>query len=295
VDFFLVEPCWVDDLARAVEAGRVGVGILCDLASDGTSPGDPYARLAWLARECGVRLVNDPVQAAHFSDKGAAHAALTAAGLPLPFGLTVRADELDTRVLTPEERGRLGEPFYIKPCHGFACRGVLADGREIADVRRSQAACADTHYLLQRRVEVADISGRPAYWRVFSILGDVRVCWWHPATRHYALVTGWQVTQYQLRPLFDLGRRLAALTGLELFSVEVARRPDGAFRLIDYVNDQIDLRAQSFAADGLPDELVRHVAAGLADAAGRELGRRPAIPAADVLRERLQDFTPGDH
>ena len=287
-DFFLVEPLWIDGFLQAYQAGRLGVGLLVDLASEPMEHGDAYLRLALTARERGARVINDTGQAARFSDKGVAHEALRAAGLPVPYGVAVSLAQAAARNLSAEERERLGVPFYVKPSHGFACRGVLSDGREMADIRRSHAIFPDTHYLLQRRVEIAEIAGRPAYWRVFHVLGEVHLCWWHPVTRHYSLVTAWQVGEYRLQELLELGRRLAVVTGLDLFSVEVARTPGGEFLLVDYVNDQIDLRSQSYAHDGIPDELVRHVACRLAAAAERELARRPADPVADVHRERLQ-------
>jgi hypothetical protein len=56
----------------------------------------------------------------------------------------------------------------------------------------------------------------------------------------------------------------AHLCGLELFSTEVTLTPDGLFVVVDYVNDQIDLRLQSKTPDGVPDDIVRDVAARLA-------------------------------
>jgi len=56
---------------------------------------------------------------------------------------------------------------------------------------------------------------------------------------------------------------IAHLCGLELFSTEVALTPDGLFVVVDYVNDQIDLRLQSKTPDGVPDTIVRDVATRL--------------------------------
>jgi len=45
-----------------------------------------------------------------------------------------------------------------------------------------------------------------------------------------------------------------------LFSTEIAYTPEGKFVVIDYVNDQIDLRLQSGSAEGVPDSVVHQVA-----------------------------------
>jgi hypothetical protein len=44
-----------------------------------------------------------------------------------------------------------------------------------------------------------------------------------------------------------------------LFSTEIAVTSDGRFVIVDYVNDPIDLRLQSKALDGVPDEIVKDI------------------------------------
>jgi hypothetical protein len=46
--------------------------------------------------------------------------------------------------------------------------------------------------------------------------------------------------------------------------IGAATTPPQKFVVIDYVNDQIDTRIQSKAVDGVPDEVMRNVAAQLA-------------------------------
>jgi hypothetical protein len=52
---------------------------------------------------------------------------------------------------------------------------------------------------------------------------------------------------------------LAHLSELDLFSTEISLTTDGRFVIVDYINDQIDLRLQSGAVDGVPDEIVKDV------------------------------------
>jgi hypothetical protein len=47
---------------------------------------------------------------------------------------------------------------------------------------------------------------------------------------------------------------------LDLFSTEIAFVSEGRFVVVDYVNDQIDLRLQSIAAEGVPDDIVKSIA-----------------------------------
>jgi hypothetical protein len=57
--------------------------------------------------------------------------------------------------------------------------------------------------------------------------------------------------------------RIAQICGLHLFSTEIAMTEEGNFLAVDYVNDPVDLRLQSKAADGVPDSYVESLAARL--------------------------------
>jgi hypothetical protein len=68
---------------------------------------------------------------------------------------------------------------------------------------------------------------------------------------------------FRLTPLRSIVTSLAMVCGLELFSTEIALTSENRFVVIDYVNDQIDLRVQSKAVDGVPDAIVRDIVARL--------------------------------
>jgi hypothetical protein len=52
---------------------------------------------------------------------------------------------------------------------------------------------------------------------------------------------------------------ISRLCGLDLFSTEIAITQADQFMVVDYVNDQIDLRLQSKAYEGVPDVIVRDI------------------------------------
>jgi hypothetical protein len=60
--------------------------------------------------------------------------------------------------------------------------------------------------------------------------------------------------------LFDTAIAIALLCQLDLFSSEIAFTPEGRFVVVDYVNDQIDLRLQSKILEGVPDDIVQDIA-----------------------------------
>jgi len=57
---------------------------------------------------------------------------------------------------------------------------------------------------------------------------------------------------------------VARISRLDLFSTEIALTSDGTFVVVDFVNDQIDLRLRTKARDGVPDEIVRDITDRLA-------------------------------
>jgi hypothetical protein len=119
-------------------------------------------------------------------------------------------------------------------------------------------------YLLQAHIVPIQLDARPAWFRVIYCAGQVYPCWWDTTTHVYTPVTLEEADRHGLSPLSNITTRLARLCGLDFFSTEISLSSDGLFVLIDYVNDQIDLRLQSKAADGVPDAIVRDMAERLA-------------------------------
>jgi len=69
--------------------------------------------------------------------------------------------------------------------------------------------------------------------------------------------------------------KIASICRLDWFSTEIALSRDGKFVAVDYVNDSIDLRVQTKAQDGVPDEVVKAMAVDLVTLAAR---RRRTAP-----------------
>jgi hypothetical protein len=121
------------------------------------------------------------------------------------------------------------------------------------------------HYLLQAHIEPAELSGRPAWFRVIYCGGLVFPFWWDPKTHVYAPVTEKEVEKHGLGMLRATASRIAGVCGLDIFSTEIALIPTGVFVAVDYVNHPIDLRLQSATPDGVPDALVHRIAGRIAE------------------------------
>jgi hypothetical protein len=130
----------------------------------------------------------------------------------------------------------------------------------IEDVACARLEFPDQKYLVQEQVEASVVSDRQAWFRVFYVGGECLPCWWHPVTHVYEKLTPEQEAHLQLQPLRSITNRIAQVCRLDWFSTEIVLTPGGRFVVVDYVNDGIDTRVQSKAADGVPDEVIRQLA-----------------------------------
>lgn len=276
LNFFLVEPLWVEAFHDRLARGELAVRVLLNMHSEHHDPTDIFHRVVRLAHERGAAVIDPPEVAFAAFNKAMIHARLEAAGIPVPPTLVIARGAADALKLTDEDRARLGAPFVIKPGLGYGRRGVLLDATGEADLARSVAAWPDTHYLLQRRVEPRLIGGEPAYFRVFHVFGELFFCWWNCFTDRYRALAPAEMEQHQLALLAELTRRIAGLSGMNFFSTEIAQTGAGEFVVIDYVNDQCHLATQSAAPrNGVPDEIVAAIARRLV-AGAEQLVRKVA-------------------
>jgi hypothetical protein len=268
LNFFLVEPLWVEGFYRALEANQLWPRVLLNMHSEHHQPTEVYHRLVRLAANKGVQVIDHPDVALAAFNKARLHPRLLAAGIRVPPTLIVTQEAAAAFKLSPADRELLGEPFVIKPAMGYGRKGVVLDARSEQDLVRSVAAFPGDSYLLQRRIVPKDIAGEPAYFRVFFVFGSVWYAWWNCYTDRYRLLTPREAADLELKPLQEIVRQIAALTGMNFFSSEVAQTDNGEFVVIDYVNDQCHMLSQTAHPQmGVPDELVQGIAQRLVDAA----------------------------
>jgi hypothetical protein len=267
LNFFLVEPLWVEPFYRALSEGGLWTKVLLNLHSEHHRPDEIYHRLVRLAAERNVRVIDPPDRAVAAFDKARLHPKLAAAGIRTPFTVIVPDTARAGFRLGETERAALGVPFVIKPALGYGRRGVILDATTEADIERSASLWPDGHYLFQRRIEARLILGEPAYFRAFFVFGSVWCCWWNCHTHRYRMMTWEERNQHELGAVETLVRQIAALTGMDFFSSEIAQTETAEFVVIDYVNDQCHMLSQSASpGNGVPDELIRNIARRLVEA-----------------------------
>ena len=277
LNFFLVEPLWAEAFLQNLLSGRVWARVLLNMHSEHHLPEELYHRLVRAAAERNVTVIDPPDVALAAFDKATLHPRLIGAGIDVPFTVIVPREQVAGFQLTPEDLAALGSPFVIKPGMGYGRRGVILEATTEKDLFRSVATMNNGHYLLQKRVVPRLLGERPAYFRAYFVFGSVWVCWWNCFTDHYAELSDADRQQFGLQRLEEIVRRIAALSGMNFFSSEIAVTGSNEFVAIDYVNDQCHLLTQSASPkNGVPDALVARIARRLVEAAASlASGRKP--------------------
>lgn len=263
----------VNQLVKAVESGRRRIGIHLDTLAAYDEPDEPYYRLGYAAKDGGALVINEPDHARLGVNKAVIHYHFAQAKIPLPYTVVVRNWEPSDFRLATGERKRLGRPFIIKPARGYGKRGVVRLYRgSAAEIARARRFDRGDDFLIQEFVEPEWLGRHRGWFRVYFVLGEAIPCWWDNRTEHYDCVSTDQFQRHRLEPLCDIICRIAGLTHMNFFSTElaVARRSSRRrFLTIDYVNDPCDMTVRSHSHCGVPDQVVRHIARRLVDAAWR--------------------------
>jgi hypothetical protein len=189
------------------------------------------------------------------------HLELIQAGIHTPYTILL-SPFIEQPVLPLLDLSPLGDQFVIKPSNGGGGEGVILGASSLDQILRARMEFPEQKYLVQATINPRTIQGRPAWFRVFYAARKTYPCWWHPFTHVYAIVTPQEEIKYNLMPLHDITKRIAAICKLDWFSTEVSLTLEN-FVVIDYVNDGIDTRIQSKAVDGVPDEIIQEIAEGL--------------------------------
>ena len=277
LNFFLVEPRWVEAFYRSLQLGEVWPRVLLNMHSEHHQPEEIYHRLVQLAADKHSQVIDPPQIARAAFNKARLHPVLETVGLKVPPTIILPREKMAEFPLTEADWAVLGGPFVIKPANGYGRGGVVLDASSEKDLLRSVAAWPDSHYLLQRRIRPRDIKGNPAYFRVYFVFGSVWCSWWNCYTDKYRMVTPQEAADLNLKPLEQIVRQIAAVCQMNYFSSEITQADNGEFFVIDYVNDQCHMLSESSNPRiGVPDDLVAAVAKRLVEGVRELIAKKQA-------------------
>jgi hypothetical protein len=265
ISLWNVRPANFLESITALYTDQAAFGTLFDRAADDLR----FAPIANWAKEHGVYRINAQEVSAWAEDKATMHLELISSGLYTPYTI-ILAPFVDQPILPPPDLSPLGERFVLKPAYGGGGEGVMMHVTSLEQVLKARTEFPDQKYLIQAYVVPDELDGREAWFRVIYFSQEMFLCWWNTHTHVYTPVTAEQETHYALAPLRDVTQRIAAICKLDFFSTEIAYTPEKHWVVVDYVNDNIDLRLQSKAGDGVPDAIVKGIARRLVELAQRE-------------------------
>lgn len=284
--FIFIDAASLDSLTAGIKNGTFKLKFYLDMASETFIPGDAYLTFNYLLKDAGTRIVADPDAVKTAADKSVTHFDLMRAGISVPFTVMIRSGA-PPRELTDEEKGKLGHPIIVKPALGYGQRGVKLTTYEA--LREAIAEARTVHMgdtvLVQEFIEPRDIGGSPAWFRLFHTFGEITPCWWDPHAHTYRELPLREVYEHKLLPMIEITAEIARITRIEFFSCEVAiHKKNNEFVAIDYMNDQCWVNPQSKSADGIPDDVIAHIAEQIVEKAREHTNRRS-------VREQKVDFS----
>ncbi len=263
--FFSVTTENLDSALAGLASGEISFASFLDRASESDLRFQP---LVDRARQANVFRINPQELTVWSADKATMHLEFVSRGLDTPHTILLSPFH-EQPGLPPLDLSPLGGRFAIKPASLGGGEGVVLEATSLEQVLSVRQQHPHEKYLLQAQVTPQVLEDRPAWFRVLVCDGAVYPCWWDQRTHVYARVTAEERFRFGLRGLTEVARRITGVCRLGLFSTEVALTADGRFLVVDYVNDPVDLRLQSKAADGVPDAFVENIAGRLARLAER--------------------------
>jgi len=261
----------VKDVIKKLEASELRIKTLLDTEATYNRSTCPYARVCYAVKDSGGVVINDPDRAKVAVDKSVMHYELINKGINVPYSVVVRNWEPKSFRLTDEERQKLGAPFVIKPACGYSKMGVVEDARgSIREITQARNFDPGDNFLLQERVNPVELGGKRAWFRVFHVFDKIIPCWWDDRISRYEHVREEEFQNHRFSPLAKIVSKIAEITRMVWFSSEIAidnKSGQHRFVVIDYVNDQCDMTAQSRDKTGVPDEVIDYIAFFIVQAA----------------------------
>jgi len=208
-----------------------------------------------------TRIFNPYKNVLHAIDKASMHLEFITAGLNVPYSIIIPPhSQKEDILLSVDDLAILGRPFIIKPCNTTGGgTGVVTGAESLKEVIDERMAYTHDKYLIQEKIFPSIIDGKRTWFRCFWAFGKVITVLWDDQTHVYEEITDELKTQINIKKLNQITKAIFGLIQLDFFSTEIVFTNENKFVVIDYVNDQCDMRLKSKHVDGVPDAIVNQI------------------------------------
>ncbi len=250
----------IKDVTADVKAKKINFDFYLDRASD---VDERFSELAKILTRKKIKIFNPYKKVQHAIDKASMHLEFITAGLHVPHSIIIPPhSQIEDIYLSVDELKILGRPFIIKPCNNTGGGiGVVTGAESLKEVLEERVVYSNDKYLLQEKIYPLLIDKKRAWFRCFFAFGKPIPVWWDDLTHVYLPFEFFDTKLY--KKLLQITKKIAMLTGLDFFSTEIVLTQNDRYVVIDYVNDQCDMRLKSKHFDGVPDEIVTAIIEGL--------------------------------
>jgi glutathione synthase/RimK-type ligase-like ATP-grasp enzyme len=254
---YLVWPLNFNESMARILSGELRFRVLLDRATD-SEPA--FLGIVRLHQQGQNRIINMPEKAIRTHNNALMHLEFMNGGVNVPYTLMISPDKtIDDRALEV-----IGRPFVIKPVEGLGGgEGVFLGAKTVAEVERVRKQYPGKQILVQENIIPRKLNQRRCWFRVFYICGKVIPCFWDDLTHIYHRLSPEEEMVFS--ELKRITEKIKEIIGLEFFSTEIVQTEQGKFVVVDYVNDQCDMRFQSDTPDGVPDSVVEEIAKAIVE------------------------------
>ena len=254
----------IAEITRKIENKELQFNAFLDRASDVEPDFEPLAK--FLSRR-KTQVLNPYKNIKHAIDKASMHLEFITAGLNVPYSIIVPPHNEEKEIyISLDDLAILGRPFIIKPCNTTGGGiGVVTGAETLKEVYEERVTNLNDKYILQQKIYPAVYEGKRTWFRCFWAFGKAILTWWDDQTHVYSEITDDELNNFGLKKMYSITKTIAKITGLDFFSTEIVLTDEKKFIVIDYVNDQCDMRFKSKHIDGVPDNVVLQVIYNLRD------------------------------
>ena len=248
----------IHEVTEKVRNKKLGFNFYLDRASD---VNDNFVSLGKILSRRKTRIFNPYKNIRHAIDKASMHLEFITTGLNVPYSIIIPPHNQYRNIfISIDELAKLGRPFIIKPCNNTGGgMGVVIGAESLKEVLEERLTNSDDKYILQQKIYPSIIGDKRAWFRSFWAFGRPIPVWWNDLTHIYEELNKEEIKILKLNHLILITKKIALLTGLDFFSTEIVITENKKFIVIDYVNDQCDMRIKSKHVDGVPDKVVQKI------------------------------------